>query len=160
MAETLAGEGCNIVLGAVGTAELRQYAETCAAGRPLPWLRLLTPQENVADLYQAAAIFLSPSRSEGLPYSVCEAMANGIPVVLSDIAAHGLARIAVPGRSSRRRATAGRWPRPSAACSHWTPDQRRQCGQANQDLIRREFDVRIWARRIFQIYQDILQGQN
>ena len=67
MAETLAGEGCDIVLGAVGTEELRQYAEARAAGRSLPWLRLLAPQENVADLYQAAAAFLSPSRSEGLP---------------------------------------------------------------------------------------------
>ena len=115
MAATLTAEEYKIALGIVGTEKLRRYAEMCAAERPLPWLRLLAPQENVADLYQAAAVFLSPSRSEGLPYSVCEAMANGLPVVLSDIPTLAFA-VAVPGRCSRWRATAGRWPRPSAPC--------------------------------------------
>ena len=158
MAETLAGEGCKIVLGAVGTEELRQYADARAAGRQIPWLRLLAPQENVADLYQAAAMFLSPSRSEGLPYSVCEAMANGLPVVLSDIPSMAFAHrspgavFAVPG-DSRSLAEAVR------NVLGWTPEGRRQRCQANRDLIRGEFDVQVWARRVFQIYQDILPGK-
>ncbi len=159
MAETLTREGYNIVLGVVGTEELRQYTGVRAAGRPLPWLRLLAPQENVADLYQAAAIFLLPSRSEGLPYSVCEAMANSTPVVLSDIPAMAFAHrsagtvFSAPG-DSRSLTEAVR------AVLHWTPEQRRQRCQANQDLIRGEFDVQIWVRRIFQIYQDILQEKS
>ena len=117
-----------------------------AAERPLPWLRLLAPQENVADLYQAAAVFLSPSRSEGLPYSVCEAMANGLPVVLSDIPALAFAHrssgaVFSSAGDSRSLAEAVR------AVLRWTPDERRQCGQANQDLVRNEFDLQVWARR-------------
>lgn len=113
----------------------------------------------MADLYQAAAVFLSPSRSEGLPYSVCEAMANGLPVVLSDIPALAFAHrscgavFSLAG-DSRSLAEAVR------AVLHWTPDERRQCGQANQDLVRNEFDLQVWARRMFEVYQEVLQGKD
>ncbi len=159
MAGTLTAEGYKIALGIVGTEKLRRYAEMRVAERPLPWLRLLAPQENVADLYQAAAVFLSPSRSEGLPYSVCEAMANGLPVVLSDIPTLAFARrssgavFSLAG-DSRSLAEAVR------AVLHWMPDERRQCGQANQDLVRNEFDLQVWARRVFEVYQEVLQGKD
>ncbi len=145
--------------GPSGRKSFGSMPKHCAAGRSLPWLRLLAPQENVADLYQAAAAFLSPSRSEGLPYSVCEAMANGIPVVLSDIPSMAFAHrspgavFAAPG-DSRSLAEAVR------SVLGWTPDQRQDRCQANRDLVRGEFDVQVWARRVFQIYQDILPGKN
>ncbi|MBQ7896610.1 MAG: glycosyltransferase family 4 protein [Oscillospiraceae bacterium] len=42
-------------------------------------------REDVADYYQAADIFVFPSLREGLPVSVMEAMASGLPVISSNI---------------------------------------------------------------------------
>jgi len=43
---------------------------------------------NVSEYLQASDIYLSTSKSEGLPNGVLEAMATGLPVLLSDILQH------------------------------------------------------------------------
>ena len=50
------------------------------------------PVENLADYFQAADMFLCPSRSEGLSLAVLEALVNGLPLVHSDIPAIESAR--------------------------------------------------------------------
>jgi len=47
--------------------------------------RLLGWRDDVADLYCAADVFVFASHREGLPIAPIEAMASGLPVVLSDI---------------------------------------------------------------------------
>lgn len=44
--------------------------------------------ETLVEIYQNAKIFVFPSHYEGVPTVVLEAMASGLPVVLSDIPAH------------------------------------------------------------------------
>lgn len=43
---------------------------------------------NVKEYLQAADVYVSASKSEGMPNGVLEAMATGLPVLLSDIAQH------------------------------------------------------------------------
>ncbi|MGH8958511.1 MAG: glycosyltransferase family 4 protein [Acidimicrobiia bacterium] len=50
---------------------------------------------DLAALYAGAAVYVQPSFLEGSPLTVLEALAHGLPVVLSDIAAH---RELVPAR--------------------------------------------------------------
>ena len=50
-------------------------------------LRLLGYRDDVPDLMAAADIFVLPSRFEGLPMSVIEAMLTGLPVVATTCAA-------------------------------------------------------------------------
>lgn len=42
-------------------------------------------RQDVADFYKMADLFLFPSRREGLSLALMEAMANGLPVICSDI---------------------------------------------------------------------------
>lgn len=47
--------------------------------------QLLGFRDDVPELYQAADVFVHPSFREGLPVSVMEAIASGLPVLCSDI---------------------------------------------------------------------------
>lgn len=49
------------------------------------WLQFLPPTQTIADYYRNATVFLSPSRQEGLCYSVIEAAYCGCAVIGSDI---------------------------------------------------------------------------
>jgi len=53
-------------------------------------VHVLEPTDDVRTLYAAADVFCSPSRAEGTPYSVMEALSSGTPVVASDIPGHSL----------------------------------------------------------------------
>ena len=77
-------EGVDLVL--LGDGELRSELEGHWAGHER--IRFVGRVADVRQWLQAADIFVSPSRSEGLPNSVMEAMACGLPCVLSDIPPH------------------------------------------------------------------------
>jgi len=50
-----------------------------------PWVRLLGLRADVADLLAQADIFVMPSRSEGLPLALLEAMSAGMAIVASRV---------------------------------------------------------------------------
>lgn len=63
-----------------------QYEECCALGLDGVFFHGFEP--NVAPWLQAADLFISASRSEGMPLAVLEALSCGCPVLLSDISPH------------------------------------------------------------------------
>lgn len=77
-------EGVLVMLGDGPLLEdCREQAEDVRADVRLPGY-----VENVSSYLRAADFFVSASHSEGLPNTVMEALASGLPVVLSDIQSH------------------------------------------------------------------------
>jgi glycosyltransferase involved in cell wall biosynthesis len=58
---------------------------------------VLETLERIQTLYAAVDVFVSPSRMEGMPFAVLEALLSGVPVVASDIPGHALIASDYPG---------------------------------------------------------------
>lgn len=82
----------------VGDGPLRAESEALAARRGLgDRVRFLGWRDDVADLLQAMDVFLLTSRFEGLPRSVLQAMAAGVPVVAT--AVDGTPEVVIDGET-------------------------------------------------------------
>jgi glycosyltransferase involved in cell wall biosynthesis len=66
------------------TSMQQKVAEAGLADR-VSFYGLIADRDKLAEAYQAADLFVFPSRKEGLPNVVLEAMACGLPVVVSDL---------------------------------------------------------------------------
>jgi glycosyltransferase involved in cell wall biosynthesis len=62
----------------------RRWARRLAGAEHVGWLA----RDALADLFARAALVLSPSRLETCGLTLLEALAAGVPVVASDLAAH------------------------------------------------------------------------
>ncbi|MFP8958342.1 glycosyltransferase family 4 protein [Natrialbaceae archaeon A-CW3] len=79
----IASDGALVFLGDGPLREQCEYATSS-----YPNIRFEGWVDNVETYLNAADYFLSPSKAEGLPNSVMEALATGLPVCLSDIGPH------------------------------------------------------------------------
>lgn len=68
----------------VGDGELREEVKQKANQLPENSVRLLGTRNDIPALLQAADVFAFPSRFEGLPVTMIEAQAAGLPCVMSD----------------------------------------------------------------------------
>lgn len=154
-AEALSAEGIPLTLGLVGTEPLRNFVLQRANGVLPKWVRVLPPIEQVGDYFGAAALFISASRQEGLPYSVCEAMACGLPVVLSDIPTQAFARLTKGAVFFPVGDMAG-----LCACLRtvlgWTVEERVKAGADNSRLIAVGHDAASWAKQVVKIYDEVM----
>ena len=71
-----------------------------AFNRAVRWMGLLT-EANLSALYQDQDVFVLPTRSEGFPVALVEAMASGLPPIISDIAS-GVPEIVESGVNGER----------------------------------------------------------
>lgn len=69
----------------VGDGRLRKVMERKVIKQSIPRVRFLGVRRDVPQILQASDILVLPSRREGLPRSIMEAMASGKPVVATDV---------------------------------------------------------------------------
>ena len=109
--------------------------------------------EEAARCLAAFDLYAAPSRKEGLPLGVLEAMALGLPVVASDIPAHR--EVLGPISEGLVAATPEAFgARIGALLSD--PDQRGRLGAENRTRARSEFDVRSMLDALEGVYREAL----
>lgn len=86
----LLARGVDTTLTIAGDGELRDALERRLAGDDAlrGAVRMAGFVEDTSGLMREAALYLAPSRYEGLPFTPLEAMATGAPLILSDIPPH------------------------------------------------------------------------
>jgi len=109
--------------------------------------------EEAARCMAAFDVYAAPSRKEGLPLGVLEAMALGLPVVASDIAAHRevLGPVSGPLVAATPEAFAARL---GSLLSD--AEQRTLLGAQNRTRARSEFDVRSMLDALEGVYREVL----
>ncbi len=119
--------------------------------------RLLGWRDDVADLYCAADIFVFASHREGLPVAPIEAMASGLPVVMSDIPGcreeveDGVSGLLFPTGDARGLADCV-----AGLIRH--PDRRAEIACEARKRARR-FDVENVLDRQIALYREIAEGR-
>lgn len=115
-------------------------------------LQLLGLRDDVDALLDAADVFVQPSKSEGLPLAVLEAMAHGVPVVASNVGGipeaivDGDSGLLVPPNDSSRLAMA-------LAGLLAEPERARQLGQRGRERVAAEFSVGAMVDRYIELYE-------
>lgn len=85
----LVESGKDLQLLVVVTSVEKTAAQTVERFGSVPsFVHILPARENVAEYYRLCDLFLAPSRKEGFSYAAVESSYLGLPIVLSDIAAH------------------------------------------------------------------------
>jgi glycosyltransferase involved in cell wall biosynthesis len=128
---------CLFVGDGVLGEELRRQAESRAVG---PHCVFLGPRRDVADLVAILEVVVLPSRSEGLPFALLEAMALAKPVVAtrvggsSEVVDDGRTGLLVPPEDPAALAQALRWllNRPAEAAA---------MGRRGRERVVREFSL-------------------
>ncbi len=120
-----------------------------------PWLRRSGFVADPAWLYAAADVFVSASRHEGQSGAVGEAIASGLPVVMSDIGGHAAWNPAP-----------GTWTFPSedvpalrarlGELLNGSPDARLAGGRANRRWAERNAGAERWSTGICDVYEQLL----
>jgi glycosyltransferase involved in cell wall biosynthesis len=118
-------------------------------------VRLLGERSDVAELLRGAEIFVLSTRSEGLPLSVLEAMAAGLPVVASNVG--GVPELVVDGETGLLVPPGD--PRSLAAAIErllQDPSLSRRLGEAGRARVADQFDIARVRQAHVDLYSDLL----
>ena len=142
-------------LAVAGDGPLRAELEAGAADLG-DRVRFLGHRDDVPDLLAAADIVAHPSEFEALPTALIEALGAGRPVVATEVG--GIPEVVTAE-------TAAFVPVGDAAALAAElralaadPQRRAALGAAARRRFEARFDARVWARRLADLYADVLQG--
>src|SRR4029077_1500572 len=131
--------------------------ETMRDWESLGLVRFLGHVEHIEQLLATADVFVLPSYREGLPRSLIEAAACGLPLVATDVpgcrevVTDGIDGLLVPARDARTLAEAI-WRLAS------NPTLAAKLGAAARERVVRCFDEKIVIRQTLDVYEELLPG--
>lgn len=133
-------------------AQMREAARAFRIEDRVLWLGL---RHDVPRILHASDLFAFPSRSEGFPRSLLEAMAARLPVVASTIAPN--AEAVITGESGVLVPTddLDGWVRTIARLLR-NPTQARRLGSAAGERVKRFFSASETSRRVAELYERLL----
>jgi len=136
-------------------AEQAKIEEAIRSAGLAPAFRLLGSYEDVPGLLEAADLFVLPSRSEGQPNAVMEAMAMGLPVVATrvggvpEVAQDGEQALLVPPEDPEALASA-------CLTLLAEPARASRLGRAGRERAARQFGLQQMIRRYEELYGDVV----
>lgn len=115
------------------------------------------PNAELPNLYRKSSIFVLPSLEEGVPRTILEAMACGVPVVCTElpqlvdiVAGSG---ILVPVRESEAIAEA-------LIQIVTDPDRARELGESGRDRVASDFSWEDTVRRTLELYEEVIASSD
>ena len=139
----------------IGDGPLREPLEQLAAnGGTAPSIRFLGERHDIPHLLSGLDVFALSSRTEGLPMTVLEAMAAGLPIVASQVGGvpaaveNGVTGWLVPAGAPLALAQALKFVAQDKHAAH-------EMGQAGRKKLEREFSVSHTAARYEEVYHAV-----
>jgi glycosyltransferase involved in cell wall biosynthesis len=156
--ERVVGLRPDVRLVLIGEGPERSSIEAQVRQRQLePYVRLLGLHTDVARFLSAADVFLLTSISEGIPLTVIEAMAAGLPVVATRVG--GVGEIVEDGQTGLlARAQDDRTLSAHVVRLAASPELRQQMGQIGRARAQVLFSGSRMHERYFQLYSEMLQS--
>ena len=154
--DRIRGEGKNAILVLVGTdGRLQRFVDQWP-GRPvISSVKVIPAVEHVGELFGAADVFISASRAEGFPYSVAEAMVNGVPIASTRIPSVAWAFNA-PGVYFFQPENSRELAEIVERIASRSAEERRLDGESG-NFVRERYSVEKWAQSVMQLYESLLR---
>lgn len=154
--EVLGREGCSelqlLVVGPGDTASLEARArELGVASR----VRFTGPRRDVPELLAAVDFLLLPSRWEGMPYVVLEAMASGLPVLATPV--DGARELVVSGETGwlAHSISAEALAQGARALLEMSDAERADLGRTGRERVAERYTVERMVQGLIEVYSDV-----